>query len=108
MFEKTFQALRVRKAHSWWGRLRGLLGRLTLPLEEALWLKPCSSIHTIGMMFTIDVVFLNSANIITGLKRNVRPFNFAFAPKGCDSVLELAAGGANHYGLEVGDELKLD
>ncbi|MBV1880575.1 MAG: DUF192 domain-containing protein [Pseudomonadales bacterium] len=103
----SFEALTITIAHSWWSRLRGLLGRFNLPMEEALWLRPCSSIHTVGMLFSIDVVFLDSENVIVGFKSNIVPFYFAIAPKGCVSVLEFATGGVEYYGLQIGDRLEL-
>ncbi len=60
--KQTWLATKVRKADNFVTRLVGLLKRTTLGPEEALWLMPSKGIHTIGMKFPIDVVFLNRAN----------------------------------------------
>ena len=39
-------------------RMKGLLGRKSLDHGEGLWIKPCMGIHTFGMRFPIDVIFL--------------------------------------------------
>ena len=40
-------------------RRKGLLGRHTLAAGEGLWIAPCESIHTCGMKFPIDVIYLD-------------------------------------------------
>jgi len=55
------------------GRMRGLLGRRSLPNGQGLLIERCGSIHTIGMRFAIDVVFLDSAWRVCRVARNVRP-----------------------------------
>jgi len=47
-------AEKALRAESPWERARGLLGGA----PRVLWLEPCASIHTFGMRFAIDVVFL--------------------------------------------------
>ncbi len=45
---------------SLFARMRGLLGRKSLGPDTAMVIDPCSSIHTLGMRFAIDVLFLDS------------------------------------------------
>ena len=52
-------AEKVLQAETLSERMRGLLGRSTLPVGEALLLDPCRAIHTAGMRFPIDVLFLD-------------------------------------------------
>lgn len=54
-------------------RMRGLLGRRDLPVGEGLLIERCGSIHTIGMRFAIDVVFLDSRWQVCRIARQVRP-----------------------------------
>ncbi len=49
----------ARIATRFTARARGLLGGPPLELDEALLIAPCSSIHTFGMRYPIDVVFLD-------------------------------------------------
>ena len=39
-------------------RRRGLLGRQSLDADAAMLLSPCKGVHTVGMPFAIDVVFV--------------------------------------------------
>lgn len=99
--------IRVISAHSWLKRLKGLIGSRSLAAHQALWIKPCQGIHTVGMLYRIDVVFLNQHHCITKIDRNIPPFWFSMAPKDTESVLELACGGAELHQLKVGETLVL-
>ena len=100
-------AIRVTAAHSWLKRLKGLLGTRSLAQHHGLWLKPCKGIHTVGMLYRIDVVFLNQHYRITKVDNSVPPFWFSMAPRDTTSVLELARGGAELHQLTVGETLEL-
>ena len=93
-------------ANTWLSRLVGLLNRSGLPDDEALVLMPCASIHTLWMRFSIDVVFLDEAGVVLGVRENLRPFRFCIAPKGTQAVLELASGNAKRTGINLDHELK--
>ena len=54
-------------------RMRGLLGRRGLPAGHGLVIERCGSIHTVGMRFAIDVIFLDSAWQVCRIARHVRP-----------------------------------
>jgi len=87
-------------------RLLGLLGRRELPRGEGLLLSPSSSVHTAFMRFAVDVVFLDRALQIVGVRARVRPWRLA-ASRGARHVLELPAGEAEARALRVGDSLAL-
>ena len=74
------------------GRMRGLLGRAPPAAAEALWLRPCRSIHTIGMRYAIDVLFLDRRGTVLRARRDLPPGRLAFAPRGTASVLECGGG----------------
>lgn len=86
-------------------RLFGLAFRQRLGAEEALWLKPCYSIHTWGMRFPLDVVFLDSSGRILGLLEDVRPWRICRTFVKTRSVLEMNSGTITDRGLKVGDNL---
>lgn len=90
------------------GFLRHHLGLLVHPpLEpgEALWLNPCGSIHTWGMRYAIDVLFLDPAGRVLKRALSIKPWRVVLAPGNCRSVIELRAGaGAT---VEVGARLAL-
>lgn len=85
-------ARHVHMACSFRSRCIGLLRRQSMPEQEGLLLMPGGSVHTLGMRFNINVVFLNRQMRVLGLAQNVAPWRILIAPKGTTRVLELAAG----------------
>src|SRR5690625_2228967 len=98
---------RTRVAMNWWGRLRGLLARPPLETGEGLWLAPCNGIHTVGMTYAIDVVFMSSERYILAIAKALPPLRFRSGPRGSRAVLELPAGDADRLGLIVGERMVL-
>lgn len=101
-------ARRVVWAHGWLERLKGLLGTQTLDEQSGMWLKPCRSIHTLGMNYAIDVVFLDRQNKICQLSSQVRPYRACTAPLRTQSALELPAGRIQHLSLQLDDLLQFE
>lgn len=85
-------------------RMRGLLGRRTLPAGEGLLLRPAPSIHTAFMRFAIDAVFLDSEMRIVKLAAHLRPWRTAAASR-ARAVLELSDGEIARRVLEVDAQL---
>ena len=85
-------------------RMRGLLGRASLPSGEGILLRPAGSVHTLFMRFPIDVVFLDSDLRVVGIAPEVRPWRLAKRP-GARAVLEIPAGEALRRDLREGDRL---
>ena len=93
---------RVEVADSGAKRSKGLLGRAGLTPGEAIWIVPCESVHTFGMKFAIDLVYLDRKLRIRKIRRNVRPWRIS----GCftaHSVVELASGSIRTMDAQVGD-----
>lgn len=106
-------AERLAVAHTYFARMRGLIGRSSLPRGEGLWFPGESSIHMMFMAFPIDAVFL-AAPDVEGLCRVValRPdlpawWGLAFA-RGARGVLELPAGTITASGTQLGDLIRLE
>lgn len=92
----------VRVATTRADRRRGLLGRDGLAPEEALLLVPCAAIHTIGMRFTIDALFLHSDGTVVAVHPQVRPRRIVIALR-AHLVVELPAGTTRRVGVWAGD-----
>lgn len=101
---QSFVNLGITAAVTSLARLRGLLGRLRLGSDEGLWLAPSSGIHTFGMMFPIDVIYLDSAHRVVHLIENLGPFRISLRWNAA-SVLELPVGSIYSSGTQVGDTL---
>ena len=104
---ETFLALRVSVADSFLSRLVGLLGRRSLSRESGLWLLPGNSIHTIGMLFSIDVIFVDESYRVVGLRELVRPFSITWPLFRAKSLLELPAYTIYRSRTKVGDQLAI-
>lgn len=87
-------------------RMKGLLGKSEMLAGEALWIKPCMSIHTFWMSFPIDVVFLNKKNRVLAIKKNLQPNRMTRLYLSAMSVLELPAGILEATDTGLGDEIK--
>jgi uncharacterized membrane protein (UPF0127 family) len=95
-------ATHVEVADSGAARSRGLLGRKGLAHGEALWIVPCEAIHTFGMQFSLDLVYLDREYRIKKIRQDVPPWRFS-ACLTAHSVLELPAGALQGLQVSVGD-----
>lgn len=85
---------RLELAAGYWSRLAGLQFRASLPPGRGLLLVPCGSVHTMCMRFAIDVVALDRTGRVLAVRRQVRPWRVAPAPRHTHAVLELPADSA--------------
>ena len=103
----TVLARRANKAETLLSRFIGLLGHRTLPDDEALIFEGCRSIHTIGMRFAIDVVFVDRSWVVVELMPKLAPGRLPMPVWGGWAVVELAPGRIGQAGLRKGDQLLL-
>jgi uncharacterized membrane protein (UPF0127 family) len=101
-------AAKVHKADTFWTRLRGLSGRSGLSTGEALWIIPCRGIHTHGMAFPIDVLFLDRDRNVVGLEENLSPGRFAPIRWKAKTVIELPAGTVRRTRTQLGDRIEIE
>ena len=94
-------------ADGFFSRGIGLLGRRGLPVSEGVLLSPCSSVHTCLMLFSIDIVYLSSDYVVTGVESFVRPWRMSRGPAGTKMVLELESGWFDMTSVGIGDSLVL-
>jgi uncharacterized membrane protein (UPF0127 family) len=102
---QTMVAHSVEVADRGPARSRGLLGRKTLSEGQGMWIVPCEAVHTFGMQFAIDLVFLDRRNVVRKVRSSVPPWRLS----GClraRSVLELAAGTLKSMPVHPGDILQ--
>jgi uncharacterized membrane protein (UPF0127 family) len=88
-------------------RARGLLGRRSLDPARALWLAPCRSIHTVGMRFPIDVVYLDRDWRVVAIRERVVPYRLTWGGWRSRGVLEFAAGEVARLQITSGQQLLL-
>ncbi len=104
---RQYIATEVNTADTALKRMKGLLGRESLPLGEALFLKPCNWIHTIGMKFPIDIVFLGKDSTVVGAEESIPPNRFSSFVLRARSALELPAGTIAASETRLGDVIEL-
>lgn len=93
----SMNELNVYSASTFLQRFRGLLGRRELNSNEALHIQPCSDVHTFGMKYDLDIVFLDKAGAVLKIA-SLAPNRWSFC-KGAKSVLEFKAGCAQLHGF---------
>jgi uncharacterized membrane protein (UPF0127 family) len=77
-------------------RLRGLAFRDRDEAGLGLLFPRCSSVHTFGMRFELDVFFLDEAGRIIDVRRRVRPRRVVWHP-GASAVLEIPAAEGGEF-----------
>lgn len=102
----TCLVARTWLADTAFSRLRGLLGRAALASDgrEGLLLKPCGSVHTFGMRYPIDVIFLDTEGHVLKMQESLLPSR-ASACRGARQTLELFAGGIEILRPQLGERL---
>jgi uncharacterized protein len=103
---QTFLGSSVKVANQGATRRKGLLGRTHLPPGDGLWIIPCEAIHTFGMQFPIDLVYLDRKNRVKKLRSNVRPWRLSVCLTAY-SLLELASGTIRNTQTQRGDILEV-
>ena len=88
-------------------RRTGLLKHTALPAGTGLWIAPCEAVHTFGMKFPIDVVFLSKARKVLKIRKDMPKRRIAMSLRAY-SVLELPVGVLESTGTVPGDQLEFD
>jgi uncharacterized membrane protein (UPF0127 family) len=106
---ETFVATEATVADSYLRRLVGLLGKTKrwAQLGRGLWIVPSRGVHTIGMMFPIDLIFLSKEKEVVHLEEHLRPFRISAVSLKATSVLELPAHTVFRTGTQVGDRIEI-
>ena len=98
----------VRTADTFLLRLKGLIGESGLAPGEGLWISPCACIHSFGMRFAFDAVFLGPDRRVAGLCESFGRNRVSRIFRAARGVLELPAGTISGTGTMVGDEIRLE
>ncbi len=85
----------------------GLLKHDSLPQGHGLWITPCEGIHTFGMKFPIDVLFLNRKKKVVKVRPDMGPWRISLCLR-AHSVLELPSGAAAAAETQSGDQLEFE
>jgi len=103
----TLLADRAAIADSSKTRKVGLLKHKSLEPGDGLWIAPCEAVHTIGMKFPIDVLFLDRKLRVVKVRREMPQWRIAGSFR-AHSVLELPSGTAQATSTAPGDQLAFE
>jgi len=106
---EIFLATEVTVANNYFLRLVGLLGKTARWAQpgKGLWIVPCHGVHTLGMMFPIDLIFLDREKRVIHIEEYVRPFRVSKVIRKAVSVLELPVHTIYRSGTREGDHLEI-
>jgi uncharacterized protein len=102
---ESFLSLGVTLTDTHLSRLKGLMGRLRLKGDEGIWVVPSQGVHTIGVLFAIDLIYLDSQDRVIQLEESFGTFRIGPVRANCASVLELPTRTIYSSQTQVGDQL---
>jgi hypothetical protein len=88
-------------------RRTGLLKHTQLDKGDGLWIVPSEGVHTFGMKFAIDVLFLDKKRRVKKMRPNMVRGRIAMSFLS-HSTLELPAGTIAETGTQAGDQLEME
>jgi uncharacterized membrane protein (UPF0127 family) len=99
----------ARVADGFFSRLVGLLGtkRQWARPGHGLWIVPSHGVHTLGMLYALDLIFLDDNQVVVDVQENVRPFRISKVSLKSKSVLELPVDTILRTGTCAGDQLQI-
>lgn len=105
----AYLATHLAVADTHWARFRGLMCTSADRFGDghALWIMPSQGVHTFGMRFPIDVLYLDKRKVVVHLVRNLKPWRMARVDFGTTSVLEFPHNTLTTTGTAVGDEIEI-
>jgi uncharacterized membrane protein (UPF0127 family) len=102
---ECFLNLGVTLADTSFARLKGLIGRLRLKSSEGLWVVPSSGIHTLGVLFPLDLIYLDDSYQVIHVIEYFPTFRIAPLKIKAASVLELPPHTIYSSQTQSGDKL---
>lgn len=89
-------------------RMKGLLGRRGLDPGTGLLIFPSQAVHTVGMRFSIDLLFVNKRGSVLHVQPALAPYRLSGLHLKAQYVLELPVGAIAESRTSIGDELILE
>jgi uncharacterized protein len=103
---KTVVSDRCHFANTVLKRMVGLLNRRRFAKGEGLLLDRCYGVHTFGMRFPIDVLFLDKDLRVIRAVKGLPPYRTSIVKKAV-YVLELPVGALEASRTEEGDQIQI-
>jgi uncharacterized membrane protein (UPF0127 family) len=102
---ECFLSLDVAAADTIFSRLKGLIGRMKLRPDEGIWVVPSRGVHTLGLLFPLDLIYLDEHYRVIHLVEYFPSFRIAPLKTQAESVLELPTHTIYSSQTQPGDQL---
>lgn len=102
---ECFLSLGVTPADNIFKRLKGLIGRLSMRSDEGLWVVPSSGVHTWGVLFPLDLIYLDENYRVVYVTEHFPRFRVGPLRLKAASVLELPTHTIYSSQTQEGDQL---
>ncbi len=93
-------------ADSFVPRFLGLMGRKTLPADEAVFFPNCNSVHTMFMRFPIDVVMVAENGEVVEVIESMKAWRMLIPRRNVKHTLEFRGSRSRELGIVLGTVLK--
>lgn len=100
-------SLGVTIADTHFSRLKGLLGRIRLRSDEGIWVVPSLGVHTLGVLFPVDLIYLDADYRVIYLVESLGSFRIGPIRPKCASVLEVPPRTIYSSQTQVGDQMMI-
>jgi hypothetical protein len=100
---------KVESANTFWRRFHGLMFRPNFCVGKALIFAKSGiqNIHTFFMMFSIDVIFLDSNFLVIEICQGLEPWRIHRSKLKASHIIELPAGTISNTSVKIGHKLAL-
>ena len=102
---ECFLSLGVTPADTTFSRLKGLIGKLKLKVDEGLWVVPSCGIHTMGVLFPLDLIYVDDNQQVVHVIEHFPRFRISPLKTQATSVLELPTHTIYTSQTQPGDQL---
>jgi uncharacterized membrane protein (UPF0127 family) len=102
---ECFLSLNVKAADTIFSRLKGLIGKFKLRSDEGLWVVPSQGVHTFGLFFPLDLIYLDENYHVIHLVEYIPSFRIGPFKAHAESVLELPTHTIYSSHTQPGDQL---
>ena len=102
---ECFLSLNVKAADTIFSRLKGFIGRFKLRSDEGIWVVPSRGVHTLGLFFPLDLIYLDENYRVIHLVEYFPSFRIGPLRTQAESVLELPTHTIYSSHTQPGDQL---
>jgi len=101
---ECFLSFGVTVANTFFARMKGLIGKLRLSADEGVWIIPSQGIHTLGVLFPLDIIYLDDDLKVIYTLEHFPTFRVGPLKSRAASVLELPAHAIYTSQTQPGDQ----